>query len=163
MKAVVLAALAVGSMLAGTAQASAADSQADVQPLRWVGKAVPSADAPTGQVAHYLADPEAGTITFLGFVAPEPEISTSIVEHNPAQTGDCILAPTGTPYASYGFHGAGTINGTWSNRKRITGGTERCAGTYHAQSGGSSFNTPTLASGAFIDFTAATVFNQIRI
>lgn len=163
MKAVALTALIAGSMLAGTTQASAADSQVDAKPLRWLGQAVPSDDAPTGKVAHYLADPETGTITFLGFVDPEPEIITSIVQHNPAQSGDCNLAPTSTPYASYGFRGAGTLSGSWSNRKRITGGVERCAGTYHAQSGGSSFNTPTLASGAFIDFTSATVFTQIRI
>ncbi|MEV4975316.1 hypothetical protein [Streptomyces scopuliridis] len=163
MKAVALTALVAGSMLAGTSQASAADPQADVQQLRWVGSAVPSDAAPSGKVASYVADPAAGTITFRGFVDPEPEFAPLIVEHNPAQSGDCTLAPTGVPYASFGFRGAGTLNGNWSNRKRITGGTERCAGTYHAQSGGSSFNTPILASGAFIDFTSAAVFTQIRI
>ncbi|MFE3137367.1 hypothetical protein [Streptomyces scopuliridis] len=162
-KAVAVTVLAVGSLLVGAAPASAADGNAEAKSLTWMGQAVPSETAPAGKVAHYQADPEAGTITFLGFVDPEPEFTPSIVEHNPPQSGDCILSPTGTPYASYGFRGAGTMNGTWSNRKRITGGVERCAGTYHAQSGGSSFNTPILASGAFIDFTSAAVFTQVRI
>ncbi|AJE43222.1 hypothetical protein [Streptomyces nodosus] len=162
-KAVALTALAACSILAGTAQASAADTQSDVKPMKWVGPAVRSDEAPAGKVAHYEANPETGTITFLGFVPSEPEFSTLITEHNPAQSGDCVLAPTGVPYASFGFRGAGTLNGNWQNRKRITGGTEGCAGTYHAQSGGSNFNTPILAPGAFIDFTAAAVFTQIRI
>ncbi|MCX4869691.1 hypothetical protein OIC43_43470 [Streptomyces sp. NBC_00825] len=55
------------------------------------------------------------------------------------------------------------MSGSWDNRKRITGGTERCAGTYHAQSGGASFNTPILATGAFIDFTSPAVITQVRI
>ena len=162
-KVVALTALVSCSMLAGTTQALAADTQDDVKPLKWIGQAVSSDEAPAGKVAHYQADPETETITFLGFVDPEPEVSTTIVALNPAQSGDCTLAPTGVPYASFGFRGVGTLNGNWANRKRITGGVERCAGTYHAQSGGSSFNTPILAQGAFIDFTSAAVFTQIRI
>jgi hypothetical protein len=162
-KAVAVTALVVGGLLTGAAPASAVDEKVEGKSLAWVGEAVPSQTAPTGKVAHYQADPEAGTIMFLGFVDPEPEFTTLIVQHNPPQSGDCILSPTSVPYASYGFRGAGTMNGNWSNRGRITGGVERCAGTYHAQSGGPSFNTPILASGAYINFTSAAVFTQVRI
>ncbi|AXE76023.1 hypothetical protein C5746_02500 [Streptomyces atratus] len=161
--AVVISALVAGGLLSGTAQASTADTPADMKPLTWVGQSVSSESAPAGKVAHYQADPEKGTIKFLGFVDPEPEITTTIVQHNPPQSGDCVLSPWSTPYAAYGFRGAGTMNGTWSNRKRITGGTERCAGTFHAQSGGPSFNTNILANGAYVDFTSPAVVTQVRI
>ncbi|WDN57353.1 hypothetical protein [Streptomyces clavuligerus] len=166
-KVVAVTALAVGSLLAGTASASAAGGSAEAAPssLTWVGEAVPSDAAPAGKVARYQADPEAGTITFLGFgePEPEPEFTPFIVVNNPPRAGDCVLAPTSVPYASYGFRGAGTINGTWANRQRITAGVERCAGTYRAQSGGPAFNTPVLAPGATIVFTSPAVFSQVRI
>lgn len=155
--------LVIGSLVAGMAQASAVDGEADARSLIWVGPEVASESAPAGKVAHYLADPKAGTIEFKGFVDREPVFTPRIAEHNPARSGDCTLSPTSTPYASYGFSGTGTKSGSWSNRKRISANDWFCAATYHAQSGGSSFNTPVLAPGAYINWTSTAVVTQVRI
>ena len=43
-------------------------------------------------------------------------VSPMIVSRIPCSATDLCLRPTQTPYANYGFYGAGTTSGTWSNR-----------------------------------------------
>ena len=43
-------------------------------------------------------------------------VSPMIVSRAPCSATDLCLRPTQTPYANYGFYGAGTKTGTWSNR-----------------------------------------------
>jgi hypothetical protein len=129
---IAMAAIALGSTSIATNASGADDpatprSVADYTAPRWIGKAGPTSAPPSGQVATYKMNVEAGTAEYLG-TKPTGDTATRAIEgpfNPPKSAGNFTLHPSRTPLAAYGFSGVGNKFGRWTDRGSFTSGNWR--------------------------------------
>lgn len=130
---------------------------------------------PAGKIAVYSADVETGEMAFEGFEADSgehPMGATSDAQssdfsaaisgpYNPPRAGNFAIWPSMTPYAAYGFSGAGAKNGSWSNRAYAT--TGNWTGGFNWVYGGKTYRSAVLGPSSRIDLSRPATIVRVSL
>jgi hypothetical protein len=77
---------------------------------------------------------------------------------NPCATGAACWIPDRSPYASYGFSGAGTYTGTWAYRGDLYSNSQTVRAYYRLYSGSGDVAYPKIGPNTFIDATGGAAY-----